>query len=89
MNDTPNLSFQQGEASALLKAATIHDGSAPGPRLLRCATIASGGPIDRLRMVVETLKRDYRDVIVEGEYVAIKRKLVKVRNLNEQIPDDA
>ena len=77
------------EALALLEAATIHDGSAPGPRLLRCAAVASGGSIDRLRMEVETLKRDFRDVIVEGEYLPKGRELVKVRNLNEPIPDEA
>jgi hypothetical protein len=79
----------QDEALALLKAATIHDGSQPGPRLLRCAAVASGGSIERLRMEIETLKRDYRDVIVEGEYLPKGRELVKVRNLNEPIPDDA
>ena len=57
----------QIEALALLEAATIHDGSKPEPRLLRCAAVASGGSMDRLRMEIETLKRDYRDVIVEGE----------------------
>jgi len=79
----------QGEAVALLQAATIHDGSAPGPPLLRCAAVASGGSIERLRMEIETLKRDYRDVIVEGEYLPKGLELVKVRNLNEPIPDDA
>jgi hypothetical protein len=82
-------SADREEALALLKAATIHDGSPPGPRLLRCAAVASGGSIERLRMEIETLKRDYRDVIVEGEYLPNGLKLVKVRNLNEPIPDDA
>jgi len=40
-------------------------------------------------MEVESLKRDYRDVIIEGAYVPRGRKLVKVRNLNEPIPDEA
>lgn len=79
---------EQGPALALLKAATIHDGSAPGPRLLRCAAVASGGSIERLRMEVETLARDYRDVIVEGEYAPRGRELVGIRNLNEPIPDE-
>ena len=78
----------QGEAMTLLLQVTMHDGSAPGSRLLRCAAVASGGSIDRLRMEIESLKRDYRDVIVEGEYVPVGRELVKVRNLNEPIPDD-
>jgi hypothetical protein len=34
------------EALALLEAAIIHDGSRPGPRLLRCAAVASGGSIE-------------------------------------------
>lgn len=76
------------EALELLRAAIIHDGSAPGPRLLRCAAVASGGSLERLRMEVDTLTRDYRDVIVEGEYVPRGRELVKVRDLTEPIPDD-
>ena len=75
-------------ALALLESATLHDGSAPGPRLMRCAVVASGGSLDRLRREVESLKRDYRDVIVEGEYIPKGLELVKVRNLNEPIPDE-
>jgi hypothetical protein len=77
------------EALALLETAVIHDGSAAGPRLLRCAAVASAGSLERLRMEVQSLKRDYRDVIVEGEYVPNGRALVKVRDLNEPIPDEA
>ena len=76
------------EALALLTAARLHDGTAPGARLLRCAAVAGGGSMERLRMEVESLKRDYRDVIVEGEYVPNGRDLVRVRNLNEPIPDE-
>jgi hypothetical protein len=76
------------EALRLLRAATIHDGTKPTPRLLRCAVVASGGSIERLRMEVRTLARDYRDVIVEGEYVPANGELVKVRDLNQPIPDD-
>ena len=80
---------EREEALALLKAATIHDGSAPDARLLRCAVVASGGSITRLRMELETLKHDFRDVIVEGEYVPRGGGLVRVRDLNEPIPDEA
>lgn len=80
---------EQDEVLALLKDATIHDGSAPEPRLVRCAVVASGGSIERLRMELETLKHDYRDVIVEGEYVPSGGKLVRIRDLNEPIPDEA
>jgi hypothetical protein len=79
----------QSEAFALLRQATLHDGSMPGLRLLRCASVASNGSIERLRMEVETLKHDYRDVIVEGEYVPVGTQLVRVRDLNQPIPDDA
>jgi hypothetical protein len=80
---------EQADALVLLGTATLHDGSRAGPRLLRCASIASGGSIDRLRMQIETLKRDYRDVIVEGEYVPVGAQLIRVRNFNQPIPDDA
>jgi hypothetical protein len=76
------------QAIALLESAVMHDGLVPEPRLIRCAAVASGGSLDRLRMEIETLKHDYRDVIVEGEYVPQGRELVRVRNLNEPIPDD-
>jgi hypothetical protein len=79
---------EHAEALALLNAAVLHDGSAPSSRLLRCAAVASGGSLERLRMEVETLKHDYRDVIVEGEYVPDGKRLVHVRNLNEPIPDE-
>lgn len=39
-------------------------------------------------MEVETLKHDWRDVIVEGEYVPSEGKLVRVRDLNNPIPDE-
>jgi hypothetical protein len=77
------------EALALLDAATIHDGSLAGIRLLRCAAVASGGSIERLRMEIESLKRDYRDVIVEGEYIPKDGTLVRIRNLDDPIPDEA
>ena len=80
---------ERDEVLALLVAATIHDGTAPGARLLRCAVVASDGSLERLRMELETLKRDWRDVIVEGEYLPRGSELVKIRNLNEPIPDDA
>jgi len=79
---------ERPEALALLEAAVLHDGSAPGARLLRCAAVASGGSLERLRMEVGSLKRDYRDVIVEGEYVPKGRGLVKVRNLLDPISDE-
>ena len=79
----------QAEAFALLNGARLHDGSQPEPRLLRCAAVASWGSIARLRMEVESLKRDFRDVIVEGEYVPVGMALVKVRDLNQPIADDA
>jgi hypothetical protein len=80
---------ERSEALALLDAARIHDGTVPGARLLRCAAIASGGSMDRLRMEIETLERDFRDVVVEGEYAPVGPELVRVRNLDLPIPDDA
>ena len=80
---------ERADALALLDSATLHDGSEPEARLLRCAAVASAGSMERLRMEVETLRRDYRDVIVEGEYIRKGRELVKVRDLSEPIPGDA
>jgi hypothetical protein len=36
---------------------------------------------------LDQLTRDFRDVIVEGEYVPRAGLLVRVRNLNDPIPD--
>jgi hypothetical protein len=79
----------QETARRLLEGATIHDGSSAGPRLIRCAVIASGGSLERLRRELEMLKIDYRDVIVAGENVPKGSGLVRVRNLNEPIEDEA
>jgi len=76
-------------ALALCESATIHDGSSAGPRLIRCALVASEGSLQKLRGEIERLKIDYRDVIVSGEYVPRAGELVRVRNLDEPIEDDA
>jgi hypothetical protein len=81
-------SAERAAALSLLESATLHDGAPPGARLLRCTAVASGGSLARLRMEVETLKHDFRDVIVEGEYIPQGAGLMKVRNLNEPIPDE-
>ncbi len=75
-------------AAALGKSATIHDGSPAGPRLVRSALVASGGSLERLRIEIEHLKVDYRDVIFAGEYVSKDGEYVRVRNLNELMVDD-
>ena len=79
----------QETARRLLQDATIHDGSPARPRLLRCAVIASGGSLEKLRAEIDMLTIDYRDVIVAGEYVPKGAGLVRVRNLNEPIDDEA
>jgi hypothetical protein len=76
-------------ASALCRSATIHDSSSAGPRLIRCALVASGGSLERLRAEIEHLKIDYRDVIMAGEYISRDGEPVRVRNLNEPIEDEA
>lgn len=76
------------EARNRLDSAIIHDGSPAGPRLLRCAAVASQGSIERLQVELAMLKIDYRDVIVEGEYESREGRLVRVRDLNQPIPDE-
>jgi hypothetical protein len=71
----------------LVGNAIIHDGQPAGPRLIRCALLSSGGTVSGLRRQLNQLKHDYRDVIVEGEYVPRAGTLVRVRNLNDPIPD--
>jgi hypothetical protein len=82
-------SADQRHARLLLESAVIHDGSPATPRLLRCAAIASNGFVERLLMEIASLKRDYHDVIVDGEYEPAGSRLMKVRDLNNPIPDEA
>jgi len=76
---------------ALLANAVIHDGTPAEPRLIRCAVVSSRGSVERLRAQVDRLTVDFRDVIVEGEYLpgGTGFDLVRVRNLSEPIGDDA
>jgi hypothetical protein len=61
--------------------AIIHDGSPADLRLRRCALVASGGSLEKLKYYVALLKVDYRDVIVAGEYDVVGGKLTRVRDL--------
>jgi len=45
--------------------------------------------VGRLRKQVAHLKVDWRDIIVEGEYVVRERKLIRVLDLGNPIPEDA
>jgi len=69
-------------AIALLTNAHIEDGSPAGPRLLRCALVASKGSVGKLDYYVKLLAVDWRDVIVAGEYESLGGKLVRVRDLS-------
>ena len=77
------------EALAALRGAVIHDTSQSRDRLLRCATLSARRDLGRLRKQLAHLNVDWRDVIVEGEYVVRDRKLVRVLDLNRPIPDEA
>lgn len=84
--------FDESEREAavrLVSSATLHDGSAVGPRLVRCALIASGGSLERLRIEIEHLKIDYRDVILAGEYILRDGQYVRIRDLNEPMKHEA
>jgi len=85
---TFNAADQQA-ALSILAAAIIQDGSEASPRLIRCATIASGGSLARLHAEVARLKVDWRDVIVAGEYESVGGSLSRVRDLNDPITDEA
>jgi hypothetical protein len=79
---------EQATVTALIAGAVTHDGKRAGRRLVRCALVASRGTVAGLREQLEQLKRDYRDVIMEAEYVPSPGELVRVRNLNDPIGDD-
>jgi hypothetical protein len=75
-------------AIELLEGARSHDGSAANPRLQRCALFASDGTLKRLRYQVNGIAHDYRDVILEAEYVRQKGKWVQVRDLSLPFASD-
>jgi hypothetical protein len=70
-------------ALALCQSATLDDGSPAGPRLIRCALVASAGSLEKLRSEIDHLKIDYRDVILGAEYVSKGGKFERVRDLND------
>jgi len=82
LNDSFSVSDRE-EAVNLLLAARIEDGSVAGPRLLRCALVASRGSVETLREYVKLRAFDFRDVIMAGEYESIAGELVRVRDLNQ------
>jgi hypothetical protein len=73
---------QHAPARACLEAAVTAEGEAAAPRLLRCAALASRGELARLQCLVQRLRQDWRDVVVEGEYTVSKGRLVRVRDLS-------
>ena len=75
-----------GKALELLRGAVTHTGAPAGPRLVRCAAIASGKSLSGLQRLVAELKVDYRDVIVSAEYIVEGTNWVRVRDLNHPIP---
>ena len=77
------------EALEVLRNAVIEDGSPASPRLLRCAALSAHRDLGRLRKQVAHLKVDWRDIIVEGEYAARGRKLIRMLDLNNPVPEDA
>ena len=77
------------EATQALRDAVIPDPSQSRDRLLRCAAISARRDLGRLRKQLSQLRIDWRDVIVEGEYVVRDGKLVRVLDLNSPIPADA
>jgi hypothetical protein len=74
-------------AIALLSDATDESDNPVGPRLIRCAALASTGDLDKLRGLIQLLRIDWRDVIGAAEYEERAGVLVQIRDLNRPIPD--
>jgi hypothetical protein len=70
------------QAVWVLSGARIETGEAPSPRVMRCALVASGGSLERLRAQAAQMKVDWRDVIIAGEYVSEDGNLKQVRDLS-------
>jgi len=76
------------EALEVLRGAVIEDGSPASPRLVRCAVLSAHRDVGRLRKQVAHLKVDWRDIIVEGEYVVRERKLMTQARWDETFSFD-
>ena len=75
-------------AVAILSAAVIEGGPFASARLVRCAAVASGGSLEKLRAETDRLRVDWRDVVVAGEYEVIDGDLTRVRDLNDPITSE-
>jgi hypothetical protein len=74
---------QRDVVTAMVDTAVLHDGSPAGPRCQRAALVGSHGTLEKLERLIADLEKDYRDVIVEGEYEVHEKKLIRVRDLNQ------
>jgi len=74
---------QHGRVTTLVDSAVIHDGNPAGPRCQRAALVGSHGSLEHLERLIADLKKDYRDVIVEGEYEVREKKLLRMQDLNQ------
>lgn len=74
-----------GEALLVLGQARIEDGTAPSPRLLRCAAFACGGNLKRLRDLASLMAVDWREVVMAGEYELQDEVAVRVRDLSQPL----
>jgi hypothetical protein len=59
---------QHDLVKAMVDSAVLHDGNSAGPRCQRAALVGSHGSLVKLERLIADLWKDYRDVIVEGEY---------------------
>lgn len=57
--------------------------------MIRCALLASAGSLEKLRVAIDHLKIDYRDVIMAGECISKDGEPTRVRNPIETIEDEA
>ncbi len=79
---------QVTDVLSLLARAVLHDGKAPGHRVLRCALFAGRSDMEKLAYQINLISIDYRDVIVAGEYELREGDLVRVRDLSIHFPLD-
>ena len=77
--------FQESDVAGalrILRDASLHDGTSPDPRMLRCALVASRNSLESLENQVAGLAIDYRDVILAGEYTRENGDFVQTRDLS-------
>lgn len=76
-------SDQAETVSDLLSVANDHKGEPVNDRLLRCSLFSAKGNITTLKNQLDQIQYDFKEIILDGEYIKKKDEWVQVRDLSK------